>query len=206
MTKYFTLFLLFVSLVSCNYINKKDVANKKEAYILIGAPASGKGYIAKKITEKKKNTLHVSTGDLLRKSANGNNKSLITSGKLVSSAEIKKMISDYIRENSSYDFYIFDGIPRMVDQVEILDKVMIENNIELKKVIVIDCDRKILTKRMNDRSKKEGRSDDKIEIFEKRISSYEKNAPSIVKIYQDRSFDKVARLSCENNNNVDFVL
>ena len=103
--------------------------------LLMGAPGSGKGTLAKKLAQEK-NIEHLSTGDILRievknQTELGKKVSLIMkSGHLVSDKLMLDLIANRI---SSLDSFALDGFPRTFNQVNMLDKIVsIDKALHLK--------------------------------------------------------------------------
>lgn len=97
--------------------------------VLIGAPASGKGTQAKKISQKY-NLLHISTGQLLRDVIKQNNnlskeiEGYVQAGKLVPDDLIIKLLKDFLNNTNTKNGILFDGFPRTLNQAEQLQKIV----------------------------------------------------------------------------------
>lgn len=96
---------------------------------LIGAPASGKGTQAAKLTETY-DIPHISTGDILRKEiANESEigkqvKDILSSGKLVSDDLMIEIIKGRFKEADCVNGFILDGFPRTIVQAEKLEEMV----------------------------------------------------------------------------------
>lgn len=109
--------------------------------IMLGAPGTGKGTVAKYLEEILK-IKQVSTGDIFRKNINEGNelgklaKEYIEQGQLVPDDITIKIIKDRLNRDDLKTGAILDGFPRTVKQAEELDKILEEKG---KKVdIVVD--------------------------------------------------------------------
>lgn len=109
--------------------------------IMLGAPGTGKGTVAKYLEEILK-IKQVSTGDIFRKNINAGNelgelaKEYIEQGQLVPDDITIKIIKDRLNKDDLKTGAILDGFPRTVRQAEELDKILAEKG---KKVdIVVD--------------------------------------------------------------------
>lgn len=97
--------------------------------VLIGAPASGKGTQAKKLSQEF-NLLHISTGQLLRDRASKNDalsaeiNRYVQRGKLVPDDLIITLLREYLTQNGKFDGILFDGFPRTQNQAIELDKIV----------------------------------------------------------------------------------
>ncbi|GAA5414472.1 adenylate kinase [Ureaplasma ceti] len=120
--------------------------------ILLGAPGSGKGSLAKKLLTSY-NLAHISTGDLFRAAINKDDdfakeiKSIIASGQYVPDSITNKIAADAILEASNhYDGFILDGYPRTIDQANYLKEVS-----GIDSVLYLDIDNSELIKRITGR-------------------------------------------------------
>ena len=175
--------------------------------ILLASPGAGKGTTSDYI-EKKYGFKHISIGSLLRNEAlvNKEIKSLIDNGIFVSDDTVIEVLNKYI----SNENIILDGMPRNINQAMVLDKLLKEKNIDLEKVIYIDIDKEIASKRIENRLTCEkckrvynkeltdskvcmicggnliSREDDTKEVFEKRYDTYLKETKPLVDYYKDK--------------------
>jgi len=175
--------------------------------VLLASPGAGKG-TASDYIEKKYGFKHISTGSLLRNEAlvNEEIKSLIDKGLFVSD----ETVIDVLKRNISNENIILDGMPRNINQAMVLDKLLKEKNIDLEKVIFIDIDKEIASKRIENRLtcnkckrvyNKElidskvcmicggnliSRDDDTKEVFEERYNTYINETKPLVDYYKDK--------------------
>lgn len=90
--------------------------------VILGAPGSGKGTISSRIV-RKFDMVHVSSGDLLRKSIVGNTalgleaKTYIDAGQLVPDEVMLNVITSELRKYSKEN-WLLDGFPRTLNQAE----------------------------------------------------------------------------------------
>lgn len=197
---FLTLLIIFI-----NSINAFSV--EKKAIILIGAPASGKGFLSSGIIKNDPTFTQISVGDILRSS---NDKSLhetMKSGKLVSDEIIFAKLDEDIAKNK-YQNIILDGVPRAKSQIQLLSNLLKKNGFKLDSVAFIQCSTDVLIDRMQKRasSSKNVRQDDNIDVFKKRIEIYNKNSPEIVSYYQKLNPKLVKTIDCTSKNTYeDFV-
>ena len=110
--------------------------------ILLGPPGCGKGTQSKILVDEK-GFLQISTGDLLRKTAEtktsfGNEiNNIMKKGDLVPDIVVIKMILEEITNNYGKNF-IFDGFPRNLNQAEKLDEAFLEKKIKIDYVVLLD--------------------------------------------------------------------
>ncbi len=158
--------------------------------ILFGPPGSGKGTQAKKIAQKF-DLLHISTGDLFRYEIGNKTplgleaKSYIDKGELVPDAITVGMLRNKIEAETNVKGYILDGFPRTVAQCEALDRLLAEKNEQVAKLIMLEVPEEVLVKRLLERGKTSGRSDDLNEkVIKKRIEVYHEETWPVFEYYQ----------------------
>ena len=159
--------------------------------ILFGPPGSGKGTQAEKLIEKY-NLVHISTGDLLRKELAEESplgleaKTFMDAGRLVPDEVVIGMISKKIDENENAGGFIFDGFPRTIAQAEALDKLMDAKDFSITCVLSLQVSEQELVKRLLNRGKTSGRSDDQDEAtIRSRFDEYKKKTAPVAE-YFDR--------------------
>ncbi|QJB34353.1 adenylate kinase [Chitinophaga oryzae] len=152
--------------------------------ILFGPPGSGKGTQSAKIIDKY-GLIHLSTGDLLR-SEIANKTPLgmeatkfMDQGLLVPDEVVIGMISSKLDANPDARGFIFDGFPRTTAQAEALDKLLALKKTAISVVLSLEVPEDELIKRLLNRGKTSGRSDDSSEdVVKARIVEYHnKTAP-----------------------------
>ncbi|MDR2369722.1 MAG: nucleoside monophosphate kinase [Mycoplasmataceae bacterium] len=117
--------------------------------ILLGAPGSGKGTLAKYLIEQYK-FKHLSTGDMFRKVIADNTplgqqlKNIVATGALVSddvtNAVVKEQLLNLVNNKISF---ILDGYPRTPVQAQFLDNIIKPNLI-----LLIDVEKELAIKRI----------------------------------------------------------
>ena len=165
--------------------------------ILLGAPGSGKGTQAEKLS-KHFGIPHISTGDILRASTDPRILAILNSGKFVSDAEMIDLVTK--RLSLEKKGWILDGFPRTASQAEAIRSYK-------AKVLYFEINDEIVRKRLSLRRTcseckaiyhlenkpplKDGicdlcgglliqRNDDKDEVISERLRIYhEKTAPLI---------------------------
>ena len=124
--------------------------------ILLGAPGSGKGTQAVKIS-KKLNIPHISTGDIIRDNIRNEtefgkkSKALIQKGMLVTDDIAIEIIKERLIEDDCANGFILDGFPRTICQAEILDKIISKLGHKVDKVIYIYVADEQIIKRISGR-------------------------------------------------------
>lgn len=158
--------------------------------ILFGAPGSGKGTQSQKIVEKY-HLKHLSTGDLLRSEIAGGTKlgleakKFMDGGLLVPDEVVIGMIDSAINNNKDAKGFLFDGFPRTAVQAEKLDELLKQHNAEINIVLALEVSEEELVKRLLERGKTSGRSDDADEtVIRSRIEEYRKKTAVVADHYQ----------------------
>lgn len=158
---------------------------------LFGPPGAGKGTQSKFLVEKY-NLTYISTGDILRKEIAEKSdlgmqaKEIIERGELAPDDLIVKIIEKRIEDQRSNGI-LFDGFPRTIVQAYILDGLLQKLNTSLTCMLSLEVPYDELRQRLIDRGKVSGRSDDNIEVIERRLLEYEQKTLPLVDFYKDRS-------------------
>ena len=180
--------------------------------ILLGAPGSGKGTLAKNIV-KNYNIPQISTGDILRANITFGTelglkaKAYMDAGKLVPDELVIDLLQQRLEEKDCKNGFILDGFPRTLAQAEALEKIA-----RIDSVIQIDLPFDVIEDRVVNRricsncgeiynaktyDKKEcskcgaplyHRDDDKLETVRNRLEVYEKTTSPLINFYSDRLF------------------
>lgn len=154
--------------------------------IIFGAPGAGKGTQSEKMIEKY-GLGHISTGDVLRDQIKKGTELGVTAKKYIDDG---KLIPDNLMVDilaSVYDSYgkdhngvIFDGFPRTIKQAEALKAMLDKRGHKVAAMIELSVPEEELVKRLVNRGKISGRSDDNEETIQKRLNVYhEQTAPLI---------------------------
>jgi adenylate kinase len=158
--------------------------------ILFGPPGSGKGTQSEKLVEKY-GLVHLSTGNLLREEIANNTplgleaRNIMDKGHLVPDEVVIGMIDNSLEHHKEAPGFLFDGFPRTLAQAEALDKLLLLKNSEADLVIILDVDEEELIKRLVNRAKTSGRSDDADEnVQRKRQEVYKRDTFPVAAHYQ----------------------
>lgn len=120
--------------------------------ILLGAPGSGKGTQAERLSQAT-GLVHISSGDLFRQAAKEGTelgklaKSYMEKGLLVPDEVTIRMILERIDESSKG--FILDGFPRTMEQAQALDIALAE--VPIDKAIYIEVPQEELLRRLSER-------------------------------------------------------
>ena len=180
--------------------------------ILLGAPFSGKGTLARNIM-KDFDIVQISTGDIFRENIkNGTKigleaKSYMDKGELVPDTVTIKMLEARLKEKDCKNGFILDGFPRSIPQAEALKKItdidtVIELDVPLDEIKRRCVGRRICSKcgeiyntSSYDKSTctKCGaplfqRDDDNLETITLRLEVYEKTTAPLINFYADKLY------------------
>tara|TARA_A200000113_G_scaffold972_2_gene1053 strand:+ start:283 stop:870 length:588 start_codon:yes stop_codon:yes gene_type:complete len=157
--------------------------------ILFGKPGSGKGTQASLI-KNKYNLVHISTGDVFRKNMSNKTdlgmlaKGYMEKGELVPDEVTVNMLKKELEDCLPCEGFIFDGFPRTSYQAEKLDALLTKYSLNIHLTIALDVDNQTLIKRLLNRGKSSGRSDDQSEDkINKRLQEYDKKTKPLIEFY-----------------------
>ena len=146
--------------------------------VLFGPPGAGKGTQAE-FLKTKYNLIHISTGDVFRYNIKNETalgtlaKSYMDKGELVPDEVTIKMLNAEVDKNADANGFIFDGFPRTDAQAKALEILMESKDSSINAMIALEVDDEVLVKRLLERGKTSGRSDDADEsIIRNRITEY----------------------------------
>lgn len=158
--------------------------------VLFGPPGAGKGTQSEGIIAKYKLS-HLSTGDLFRKHLKEGTplgklaQQYMDAGNLVPDQVVIDMVDDRIKSDGKVSGYIFDGFPRTVAQAEALDKLMNGKNNPISCMIALEVNKEELVKRLLNRGKTSGRTDDQDEAkIQNRITVYQNETMPVADYYK----------------------
>ncbi len=166
--------------------------------VLFGPPGAGKGTQSDKLI-RKYGLIHLSTGDLLRSEIAANSplgieaKKFMDKGELVPNEVVIGMIEKKLNSNSESKGFIFDGFPRTKEQATALDILLANHKTQISAMLALEVEHTELVKRLLNRGKNSGRSDDvSREIIENRIKVYHNlTCPLIEYYYEQNKFHSI---------------
>lgn len=179
---------------------------------LISAPGAGKGVTSEYLKEKY-NMVHMSIGNLLREESEKNIslKEKLANGEFIDNNIVYSLFSKFLEDNKGSSF-IFEGFPRLMEQVKPFLDILSEHDIILDKIIFIDIDKDIALRRItgrlmckncneiynkyvdnleNNKCKVCGgslytRDDDKVETYENRYKLFKEKTMPVVEYLSDK--------------------
>jgi len=157
--------------------------------VIFGPPGSGKGTQSVRLKEKYR-LVHLSTGDILRdamvkKTSLGvKAQEYMDKGELVPDEDVIGMLMKVLDENIDSNGFIFDGFPRTVKQALFLKENLEKRDTMIYALLTLDVEKEELVKRLIDRGKKTGRSDDELSVIENRINVYHNQTAPVIEFYK----------------------
>lgn len=124
--------------------------------IMLGAPGSGKGTLAKELS-KQYNLVHISTGDIFRENIKNETElgkkanMYMSEGKLVPDDLTIDLVKNRLEQEDVKNGAILDGFPRTTHQAEELEKFIKNNNPIDTVAILLDIPDEDLVKRVVNR-------------------------------------------------------
>jgi adenylate kinase len=166
--------------------------------ILFGPPGSGKGTQSEKLVEKY-GLIHLSTGNLLREEIANKTplgmeaKNFMDKGQLVPDEVVIGMIDNSLDHHKEAIGFLFDGFPRTAAQAEALDKLLELKRTGIAIVLALEVSEEELVKRLLNRGKTSGRSDDTNEsVIRKRFAVYTNETEPVASHYKkEKKFQSV---------------
>lgn len=163
-----------------------------DVIFFIGPQGSGKGTQAKILAEKL-NFFYWDMGAILReKSAftlsDGKTVGeIINQGIILTDKQLSEVLEKCIGEVLRYRGIIFDGVPRRIGQAQFLMDYLKQQNRKQFTTIFLDLPAEESVQRLLLRAKKEGRSDDTVEIIDRRLRQYEEVTKPVLDFLKERT-------------------
>lgn len=158
--------------------------------VLFGKPGAGKGTQAAFLKDKY-NLVHISTGDIFRYNIKNETKlgklaqSYMDKGDLVPDEVTIQMLQEEVEKNPNAEGFIFDGFPRTIAQAEALDAFLSSKGMRIHGTLALEADDEALIKRLVERGKVSGRTDDQDEEkIRNRFSEYNEKTAPLIAFYQ----------------------
>jgi adenylate kinase len=129
---------------------------KPRIYVLLGAPGSGKGKVAKPLARKLK-AAPLSTGDIFRRERANQTPlgqrlaSYMDNGRLVPDALVLAVIREELKRTKYRNGVVFDGFPRTVLQARGLDMILDSLGLAVEGALLLDPDEQVLIERLSNR-------------------------------------------------------
>lgn len=159
--------------------------------LIIGPPGSGKGTQAEHLA-RHFGIPAVSTGEIFRSNVGretelGNEAAkYLDDGGFVPDHLTNVLVKDRLLEADVKAGFLLDGYPRTAPQVMELDNMLASQGHALDAVIELQVPDAELEQRMLQRAKDEGRRDDTVDVFRRRLDLYHRETHEVVSVYAGR--------------------
>ncbi len=183
--------------------------------VLLGAPASGKGTQAARLTGSL-GIPKISTGDMLRAARAAGTElgkaaeQYMSAGKLVPDEIVIGLVAERIEQDDAKQGFILDGFPRTIEQAEALDRMLADKGTPLDVALQIDVPRELLVERATGRrtdvrtgqiyhlkynppppdAELEHRADDQEAVVATRLDAYEAQTAALLPYYEGKGLLK----------------
>ena len=176
---------------------KKDVPtfspSKVTVLFVLGGPGAGKGTQCANLVRDYKFT-HLSAGDLLRAEQDRPDsefgqliKDFIKDGKIVPMEVtvqlLENAMTDVLKDQDGKGKFLIDGFPRKMDQALKFEETVVPS----KFVLFYDCPEEEMQKRLLERGKTSGRTDDNEESIKKRFKTFVETSMPVVDFFQKKN-------------------
>ncbi|MGK2930918.1 MAG: adenylate kinase [Acidimicrobiales bacterium] len=159
--------------------------------LLLAPPGAGKGTQGERLAERH-GVPHLATGDLLRDHvARGTGlgaaaKAAMDGGGLVPDALVIDMILERIGGSDPLEDFLLDGFPRTLRQARAAFEWGSLMDRTFDAVIMLQVPEEELVRRLVERGRQSGRSDDSEDVIRKRLQVYEENTAPLIGFYEER--------------------
>jgi adenylate kinase len=159
--------------------------------LLVGPPGSGKGTQGERLSRTLGLT-HIAAGDLLRAEvARGSElgtrvREFLDRGELVPDQVIIDLLLPKVVEAAESGGYLLDGFPRTVEQALAARKLAEQAGAGPDAAIYLDVPREELVRRILERAKEQGRSDDNEQTVANRLQVFDEATRPLIDYYRDR--------------------
>jgi adenylate kinase len=159
--------------------------------LLLGPPGAGKGTQAQLLVERL-GIPQISTGDMLRAAVAAGSevgkraKSFMDAGELVPDEVVIGVAEQRLSQPDAKKGFILDGFPRTAAQANALDQLLPKLGVKLERCVSLDVDEEELVKRLLNRARVEGRSDDNEGTIRTRMQVYKDNTAPLIAYYGAR--------------------
>lgn len=159
--------------------------------LLLAPPGAGKGTQGERIA-KAYDVVHVATGDVLRENVRAGTpigreaSRFMDRGELVPDPIVVELVTQRIAGPEPLPGFVLDGFPRTLTQAEAAFAWAKQQDRTFHAVISLDVPREELVRRILERGRLAGRSDDTPETVERRLELYDQNVQPLLDFYESR--------------------
>lgn len=161
--------------------------------VLLGPPGAGKGTQAVLIA-KKFAIPHISTGEMLREQVALQSplgirvKATLDAGELVADELIMEIVQERLGRPDCVNGFLLDGIPRTLNQSELLDAILARMACPLTHVVQISVPQQVIMDRIRHRggAGQAARTDDSAEVAAHRFQVYLTQTAPVAAFYREQ--------------------
>ncbi|GBG34782.1 Adenylate kinase [Hondaea fermentalgiana] len=179
-------------------------AAKPRVVFVLGGPGAGKGTQCELLTETF-DLCHLSAGDLLREERNNPDskdgaliKSYIKDGKIVPVEITVNLLLKAMLASGRGNFLI-DGFPRNKNNLDGWAST-VKDQADVLGCLYFDCPEEVMERRLLERGKTSGRSDDNLESIKKRFRTYQEETMPIIQHFQGQN--KCFKINADRSKDV----
>lgn len=159
--------------------------------LIIGPPGSGKGTQAEHLAQHF-GIPAVSTGEIFRSNVSRHTElgkeaaKYLDDGDFVPDHLTNALVKDRLLDADVQAGFLLDGYPRTAPQVTELDNMLASQGHGIDAVIELRAPDAELEQRMLRRARDEGRRDDTVDVFRRRLDLYHRETHEVVSVYAGR--------------------
>ena len=179
--------------------------------LLIGPPGSGKGTQGQLLSDRF-GLEHIAAGDLLRAEVENETPigkavaDFMNRGELVPDEIIIELLMPVVIHSVNRNGYVLDGFPRSVGQALVARKLAEEAGATPDAVIYLEAPREELVRRILERAKVEGRTDDTEEVVMNRLEVFEEATRPLIDYYRSRGLLRVVNANQSEEQVAEHIL
>ena len=179
--------------VTIHFYDPREPCPKPNVVFVLGGPGAGKGTMCE-LAEEQLGWKHLSMGELLRNEMKigGKTASIIqeftTLGKLVPNeitVTLLQNVMEKITRTTGKRNFLLDGFPRSLDNMEGWYGIF-GREVELPKMLYLECPYEVLEKRILGRAKYSDRSDDNVESMKLRFDTFKAKTLPTVEFFRSK--------------------
>lgn len=154
--------------------------------LFFGPPGSGKS-VQGELLVKRNGWTWLSTGQMFRDSEDPEVLDRLKSGELIDDELTNKVLDQALQGIDTDNHVVLDGYPRNPSQAAWLENHLPKHGREIRAIIVFETPKEELIKRLSGR----GRTEDKLDVIEKRLNIYANNTKPVLDFYRKRGVQVV---------------
>ncbi len=170
---------------------QKDGSAGVSRIALLGPPGAGKGTQASRLADRL-GVPHISTGDLLRQVSEAGTplglqaRPYMDAGELVPDQLVDELIRERVRRPDADSGFVLDGVPRTLQQAEMLDAAFSTLGRPLQRVVLLEVPPAQIVERTARRRALAHRPDDRADIVANRLRVYHAESTPLTEHYRSR--------------------